>query len=50
MYVESFTRIDSVSLSCRMIAPVADQIYVQWPEMLGRIPRARYSGNVFFDA
>src|SRR5207237_1911706 len=32
VYVESFTRVQSVSLSCRLIAPVCDRIFVQWPE------------------
>lgn len=49
VYVESFTRIDEVSLSCRLIAPVAARIYVQWPELQGRYRRARYAGNVFLD-
>lgn len=49
VYVESFTRIDSVSMSCRMIRPVADGVYVQWPEMLDVLPGSRYVGNVFFD-
>jgi UDP-N-acetylglucosamine:LPS N-acetylglucosamine transferase len=47
VYVESFTRIDSPSLSCRLIAPVADRIYAQWPELLHALPRARYAGTVF---
>jgi beta-1,4-N-acetylglucosaminyltransferase len=47
VYVESFTRIDGPSLSCRLIAPVADRIYAQWPELTATYPRARYRGNVF---
>jgi beta-1,4-N-acetylglucosaminyltransferase len=47
IYVESFTRIDSMSLSMRMIAPVAERLYVQWPELAHRYPRARYAGDVF---
>ena len=47
VYVESITRIDGPSLSCRLIAPVADRIYVQWPELLTVLRRARYAGNVF---
>jgi hypothetical protein len=46
VYVESLTRIDSVSLSCRLIRPVADRIYVQWPELRSRLPEARYAGTV----
>jgi hypothetical protein len=49
VYVESFTRIDSISLSCRLIRPVADRVYVQWPEAAGLVRGARYVGNVFFD-
>jgi beta-1,4-N-acetylglucosaminyltransferase len=47
IYVESFTRIESTSLSMRMIAPVAERLYVQWPELARRYPRARYAGDVF---
>ena len=50
VYVESFTRIDSVSLSCRLIRPVADRVYVQWPEAVPLVRGSRYVGNVFADA
>jgi UDP-N-acetylglucosamine:LPS N-acetylglucosamine transferase len=46
-YVESFTRMDSPSLSCRMIRPVADRVYVQWPELAKRLPGSRYCGGIF---
>ena len=46
VYVESLTRIDTISLSCRLIRPVADRIYVQWPELRARVPKARYAGTV----
>lgn len=49
VYVESFTRIDSVSLSCRLIRPFADRVYVQWPEMTALVPGARFVGSVFAD-
>jgi beta-1,4-N-acetylglucosaminyltransferase len=48
VYVESLTRITDPSLTCRLIAPVADRIYVQWPELVERLPRARYVGPVVF--
>jgi UDP-N-acetylglucosamine:LPS N-acetylglucosamine transferase len=47
VYVESFTRIDGPSLSCRLMAPVAHRIYAQWPELAAAYPRARFRGNVF---
>jgi len=49
VYVESFTRIESLSLSGRMIAPVATRLYGQWPELAQRAPRVRFAGNLFVD-
>lgn len=46
VYVESVTRIEGPSLSCRMIRPVASRVYVQWPELVEKVPGARYSGSV----
>jgi UDP-N-acetylglucosamine transferase subunit ALG13 len=50
VYVELSTRLDRASLACRLIAPVADRVYVQWPEMLAIVPGARYAGRVSFAA
>lgn len=47
VYIESFTRIEGPSLSCRLIAPIAHRIYAQWPELTSVLPKARYAGNVF---
>ena len=47
VYVESFTRIESPSLTCRLVAPIADRVYAQWPELVEAVPKARYAGNVF---
>jgi UDP-N-acetylglucosamine:LPS N-acetylglucosamine transferase len=47
VYVESLTRIGTLSTSCRLIAPIADRIYVQWPELAELVPRARYAGSLF---
>jgi beta-1,4-N-acetylglucosaminyltransferase len=47
IYVESFTRTESPSLSLRLIAPVADGIYAQWPELARRQKKAVFLGNVF---
>lgn len=46
VYVESFTRITTPSLSCRLIAPLAERVYVQWPELLQAMPKARFAGAV----
>lgn len=49
IYVESFTRIEGLSLSGRMIAPVAQRMYVQWPELAATSSRLHFAGNVFAD-
>jgi UDP-N-acetylglucosamine:LPS N-acetylglucosamine transferase len=47
IYVESVTRIESASTTCRLVRPVADRVYVQWPELAERLPGALYEGTVF---
>jgi beta-1,4-N-acetylglucosaminyltransferase len=47
VYVESFTRITGLSLSARMIAPVARRLYVQWPDTTAARHGARFVGNLF---
>jgi beta-1,4-N-acetylglucosaminyltransferase len=47
IWVETLARAERPSLSCRLAAPVADRVYVQWPELLAALPRARYAGTVF---
>jgi UDP-N-acetylglucosamine:LPS N-acetylglucosamine transferase len=47
VYVESMARAETPSLSCRLIAPVATRLYVQWPELQAKLPKARYAGTVF---
>jgi UDP-N-acetylglucosamine:LPS N-acetylglucosamine transferase len=46
VYVESVTRIESPSLSLRLVRPVASCVYVQWPDLVGRVPSARFAGSV----
>lgn len=46
IYVESLTRFQGPSLSCRLIAPVAHRIYVQWPELTERVRHGVFCGSV----
>ena len=46
VYIESLARIDKPSLSCRLLRPAADRIYVQWPELAESYDGARYAGTV----
>jgi hypothetical protein len=47
VYVESLTRIERPSLSCRLIRPVSNRVFVQWPELANALRGARYAGTVF---
>jgi hypothetical protein len=47
VYVESFTRVEGLSLSGRLVRPVAHRLYVQWPELAQSVSSAEYPGNVF---
>lgn len=45
VYVESVTRVLSLSLTGRLVRPLADEFFVQWPQ-LAESGRARYAGSV----
>jgi beta-1,4-N-acetylglucosaminyltransferase len=45
VYVESLTRTDSLSLSGRLVYPLANEFFVQWPGTSKR-SRIRYVGNI----
>ncbi|HET8863035.1 MAG TPA: UDP-N-acetylglucosamine--LPS N-acetylglucosamine transferase [Solirubrobacterales bacterium] len=45
VYVESLTRTDGLSLAGRLVYPLADAFFVQWPEAGGR-RRARFAGRL----
>jgi UDP-N-acetylglucosamine:LPS N-acetylglucosamine transferase len=46
VYVESVTRIETLSLSGRLVYLLADSFFVQWPQAAQRRRRARYAGSV----
>jgi UDP-N-acetylglucosamine:LPS N-acetylglucosamine transferase len=46
VYVESVTRMNELSLSGRLIRPVAERTYVQWPELAEQAPGRHFAGNV----
>lgn len=46
VYVESFTRTRSLSLSGRLVYPLAHEFFVQWPEAAAGRRRARYEGSL----
>jgi UDP-N-acetylglucosamine:LPS N-acetylglucosamine transferase len=46
VFVETLTRIERPSLTCRLIAPIAHRVYVQWPDLQEKVRRSRYIGSV----
>lgn len=44
LYVESFARTRSLSLSGKLLYPVVDRFFVQWPKLKEQYPRAEYRG------
>lgn len=47
VFIESFSRVSSPSLTARLVYPVATTFFVQWPKLLERFPRAKYEGTIF---
>ena len=46
VYVESVTRTSSLSFSGRLVYPLADRFFAQWPEAASTKPRIEYEGAV----
>jgi beta-1,4-N-acetylglucosaminyltransferase len=44
VFVESITRIETLSLSARLALPFIDLLYVHWPQLQARYPRAELIG------
>ena len=47
VYIESFSRITEPSLTGRLVHPVANDFFVQWPQLKQRFGKAEYRGGVF---
>lgn len=47
IYIESFARIDSASLTGKLMKNIADLFCVQWEEGLKFFPNAEYVGGIF---
>lgn len=46
IYVESLARINGLSLSGRLVYPVASYFFVQWPELAEHHSKCRYVGAI----
>ena len=46
IYVESFARTHGLSLTCRLVRPIAHRVFVQWPDAAGA-RGVEYHGSIF---
>jgi beta-1,4-N-acetylglucosaminyltransferase len=47
IFIESWCRVENLSRTGRLVYPVADQFWVQWPQLLAACgPKARFNGAV----
>ncbi len=46
VYIESMTRIKDLSLTGKMLVPVVDRLFVQWPELAVKYRKAEFRGQV----
>ena len=47
IYIESFAKVTSATLTGKLLYKFANQFYVQWPEMLKIYPKAIYLGGIY---
>lgn len=47
IYIESFARVNSPSLTGKIMYKFADEFIVQWKDMLKYFPKAHYWGGIF---
>lgn len=47
IYIESFAKVTSPTLSGKLLYRFADQFYVQWEQMLQIYPRAIFLGGIY---
>lgn len=47
VYIESFAKVTSATLTGKLLYRFADQFYVQWPQMCAVYPNAIYLGGIY---
>ena len=47
IFIETFAKINTPSLTGRAVYPIADVFYIQWPELKSYYPKARYVGKLY---
>lgn len=47
IFIESFAKVNSPTLTGRLMYKIANQFYVQWEDMLTIYPKAIYKGGIY---
>ncbi|NFS12416.1 polysaccharide biosynthesis protein [Clostridium botulinum] len=47
IFIESFSKVNSPTLTGKLLYKFADEFYVQWEEMLKVYPKAIYKGGIY---
>ena len=47
IYIESFAKIDTPTMTGKLLYKFADQFYIQWEELLKYYPNAIYKGGIY---
>lgn len=47
IYIESFAKTTTPTITGRIVYRFADEFFVQWPSMLGVYPKAKYRGSLY---
>lgn len=47
IFIDSFARIEDLSVTGKKIYPMASLFFVQWKQLTEKYPKAKYAGNLF---
>jgi beta-1,4-N-acetylglucosaminyltransferase len=47
IYIESFAKRTTPTITGRVMYKIANKFYVQWPELLNEFPKAEYKGAIY---
>jgi beta-1,4-N-acetylglucosaminyltransferase len=47
VFIESYAKVTTPTLTGRLLYPFADRFYIQWPELQGYYPRAVCVGSIY---
>ena len=47
IYIESYAKVETGSLTGKLMYRIADKFYVQWREMLNVFPKAIFKGSIY---